>query len=167
MKIASFSMSKRIECDFVSFILSLLIASDNKWSKNQYQLTKINKNINKEVFFYLNEFVELIFETIIFKKKIMLRSRFKYKYVTFNHWLNHSYIELNCSTNLAMFFNQSNQFDKHDHVQIFRDAKSKMSMKSRTKILQMSLQQAHIKNDMSTINKQNSFESEAISLVKT
>jgi hypothetical protein len=97
----------------------------------------------------------------------MLRSRLENEYVTSNHWHDLNRIELNSSTDLAKFFNQSNQFDKHDHVQIFRDARSKMSMRSQTRILQMSLQQAHIENDMSTISRRDSFDSEAISLVKT
>jgi hypothetical protein len=97
----------------------------------------------------------------------VLRPRFEDEYVTSSHWHDLSRIELNNSTNLAKFFSQSNQFDKHDHVQTFRDARSKMSMKSQTKILQMSLQQTHIEKDMSTISKRDSFDSEAISLVKT
>ncbi len=101
MKIASFSTFERIECDFVSLMLSLLIASDDKWSKNEHQLTKINKDINREVFFHLNEFVELIIETIIFREKIMLRFRLEYEYVIFNHWHDLSHIELNNSTDLA------------------------------------------------------------------
>ncbi len=101
MKIASLSTFDRVECNFVSLILFLLIASSNKWSKNQHQLTKINKNINKEIFFHFNEFVELIIETIILERKIMLRSRFKYEYVTLNHWHDRSHIELDNLTNLA------------------------------------------------------------------
>jgi hypothetical protein len=72
-----------------------------KWSKNQHQLTKINKNINKEIFFHFNEFVELIIQTVILKKKIMLRSRLEHEYVTINHWHDLNRIELNNSTDLA------------------------------------------------------------------
>ncbi len=103
MKIASFSTFDRIECDFVSLMLSLLITSNDKWSKNQHQLTKINRNINKEVFFHFNKFVELIIETVILRKKIMLRSRFEYEYVISNYWHDQSHIELNNSTNLTSF----------------------------------------------------------------
>ncbi len=85
MKVASLSTSERIECDLVSLMLSLLITSDDKRSKNQHQLTKINRDINKEVFFHLNEFVELIIETVVLRKKIMLRSHLENEYVTFNH----------------------------------------------------------------------------------
>ncbi len=85
MKVASLSTSERIECDLVSLMLSLLITSDDKRSKNQHQLIKINKNINKEVFFHLNEFVELTIETVVLRERIMLRSRFENEYVTFSH----------------------------------------------------------------------------------
>ncbi len=98
---------------------------------------------------------------------ILLRPRFDDGYATPSHWHDLSRIELDSSTDLAKFFNQSNQFDKYDHVQTSRDARSKMSMRSQTKILQMSLQQTHIEDNMSTINRRNNFDSETVSLVKT
>ncbi len=85
MKVASLSTFERIECDLVSLMLSLLIASDNKRSKNEHQLTEINKDINKKVFFHLNEFVELIIETIVLREEIMLHSSLEYQYVIFSH----------------------------------------------------------------------------------
>jgi hypothetical protein len=96
----------------------------------------------------------------------LLRPRPGDGYATPSHWHGLSRIELDSSTDLAKFFSQSNQFDKHDHVQVFRDARSEMSMRPQTKILQMSLQQTHIEDDMSTISRRNSFDSEAVSLVK-
>ncbi len=97
----------------------------------------------------------------------LLRPRLEDEYATPSHWHGLSRIELDSSTDLAEFFSQSNQFDKHDHVQAFRDARSKMSMRLQTRILQMSLQQTHIEDDMSTISKRDSFDSEAVSLVET
>jgi hypothetical protein len=101
MKVASLSTFERIECDLVSLTFSLLITSNDKWSKNQHQLTKINRNINKEVFFHFNEFVELIIETVVLRKRIMLRSCLEYEYVTFNYWHDLSRIELINSTDFA------------------------------------------------------------------
>ncbi len=85
MKVASLSTPERIECDLVSFMPSLLITSDDKRSKNQHQLTEINRNINKEVFFHLNEFVELTIETVVLRERIMLRPRLENEYVTSSH----------------------------------------------------------------------------------
>ncbi len=101
MKVASLSTSERIECDLVSLMFSLLITSDDKRSKNQHQLTEINRDINKEVFFHLNEFVELTIETVVLREKIMLRSRLENEYVTSSHWHDLNRIELNSSTDLA------------------------------------------------------------------
>jgi hypothetical protein len=85
MKVASLPTPERIECDLVSLMPSLLITSDDKRSKNQHQLTEINRNINREVFFHLNEFVELTIGTVVLRKKIMLRSRLENEYATPSH----------------------------------------------------------------------------------
>jgi hypothetical protein len=97
----------------------------------------------------------------------LLRPRPEDGYATPSHWHGLSRIELNSSADLAESFSQSNQSDKHGHVQASRDARPEMSMRPQTKILQMSLQQVHIENDMSTISRRDSFGSEAVSLVET
>jgi hypothetical protein len=61
------------------------MTSKNERSKKQQQLTKIKKDLNREVFFHFNKFVELIIDTVILRRKIMLRSRSQYEYVTSSH----------------------------------------------------------------------------------
>ncbi len=97
-------MFERIKCDLSRSCLLDWLRQMTKWSKNQHQLTKINKNINKKIFFHFNKFVELIIETIILKKKTMLRSRLEYEYVILNHWHDHNRNKLNNSTSLASSF---------------------------------------------------------------
>jgi hypothetical protein len=55
----------------------------------------------KKYFFILTSLLNCYWDNNSQKKKIMLRFRFEYEYVTFNHWHDRNHIELNNSTNLT------------------------------------------------------------------